>query len=94
MPTKNKKSTSAKSTEADGTFLLKIVLYVILGSFWLKFMHPMTIGSFDLKGLPVGLVLGLIFASQDHFQVDRKLEYVILIVMTVLTFFVPAGIVV
>ncbi|HET8690387.1 MAG TPA: hypothetical protein VFL81_03035 [Candidatus Saccharimonadales bacterium] len=94
MPTKNKKTRSRPTSEGDGTFLLKVVLYVVLGTLWLKFSHPIAIGSFALRGLPLGLVLGLIFASHDHFQVDRKLEYAVLIVMTILSFFLPAGIVI
>ncbi|HET6622410.1 MAG TPA: hypothetical protein VFG56_00555 [Candidatus Saccharimonadales bacterium] len=94
MPTKNKTKKSTAKTEADGSFLLKVVLYAILGSLWLKFSQPIDLGSFSLRGLPVGLVVGLIFASHDHFQVDRKLEYVILIIMTVLSFFVSSGIVI
>lgn len=94
MPTKNKKSASARSNQSDGSFLLKVVLYIVLGSLWLKFSQPVALGGFELRGLPIGLVLGLIFASHDHFQVDRKLEYVVLIVMTILSFFLPAGIVI
>ncbi|HET7630093.1 MAG TPA: hypothetical protein VFK03_01850 [Candidatus Saccharimonadales bacterium] len=94
MPTKNKTKSTKPKTEADGSFLLKVVLYVILGSLWLKFAQPIDLGGFSLRGLPIGLVIGLIFASHDHFQVDRKLEYVILIVMTILSFFVSSGIVI
>lgn len=90
MPTKKKKPT--KETETDSAYFLKLVLYVVLGSFWLKFGTPLHIGGFVLNGLPVGLVLGLIFASHDHFQVDRKIEYAVLIVVTILSYFVPAGI--
>lgn len=78
--------------EPDSTYVLKLVLYVVLASFWLKFTHPVHIGVFALSGLPVGLILGIIFASHDHFQIDRKIEYAILIIMTIITFFLPAGI--
>jgi hypothetical protein len=94
MSTKTKTKSAKNKSETDGTFLLKIVLYVVLGSLWLKFAQPLAIGGFNVRGLPIGLVIGLIFASHDHFQVDRKLEYVILIVMTVLSFFLPTGILV
>ena len=61
---------------------------------WLKFATPLQFGDFMLNGIPLGLVLGLIFASHDHFQVDRKIEYAVLIVVTILTYFLPAGIVI
>jgi len=83
-----------KTTETDSAYFLKLVLYVILGTFWLKFADPIQIGAFLVNGFPLGFILGLIFASHDHFQVDRKIEYAILIVMTVLTYYLPAGIVI
>lgn len=92
MPTKTKKS--AKNSEADSTYFLKIVLYIVLGSLWIKLGAPLHIGAVTVNGIPFGLFIGLLFASHDHFQVDRKIEYALLIVMTVLTYFLPAGIVI
>lgn len=80
--------------EADSTYLLKLVLYVILGALWISFKNPLELGPFAFHGFPLGLCLGLLFASHDHFQIDRKVEYAILIVMTIITFFLPAGIVI
>lgn len=79
--------------ESDSTYFLKLVLYIVLGSFWLKFSAPLPIGNFLLHGFPLGLIVGLLFASHDHFQIDRKIEYAILVLMTIVTFFLPAGIV-
>src|SRR5262245_31878229 len=83
----------APAIEKDSTYFLKLVLYIILGSFWLKFSNPVAIGQFQLNGVPLGLAIGLLFASHDHFQVDRKIEYAILIVVTIICFYLPAGIV-
>ncbi|PLS81890.1 hypothetical protein CYG49_00795 [Candidatus Saccharibacteria bacterium] len=80
--------------EPDSTYVLKVVLFIILGSLWLKFSEPLTIGgSFQLLGIPLGLFIGLAFAAHDHFQVDRKIEYAILIVMTIVSLFLPVGII-
>ena len=89
MPTKTN-----KTKESDSAYFLKLVLYVVLGTMWLKFQAPLFIGDIPFHGLPLGLVLGLMFASHDHFQVDRKIEYAILIVMTIVSYFLPAGIVI
>ncbi|OYW42366.1 hypothetical protein B7Z28_01575 [Candidatus Saccharibacteria bacterium 32-45-3] len=89
-----KQQKSIQPEEDDGSFLLKVVLYVILGVFWLRFAQPIDVGVISLTGLPIGLFLGLVFASHDKFQMDRKIEYVILIIMTVLSFFLPAGIII
>ena len=91
MPRKTKKT---ETTERDSTYFLKLVIYVILGTFWLKFASPIHIGDIVLNGLPVGLLIGLIFASHDHFQVDRKIEYAILLLMTIVSYFLPAGLVI
>jgi hypothetical protein len=89
-----KKTKKRINTESDSTYFLKIVLYVVLGSLWIKFASPLDLGGVVLNGFPFGLILGLIFASHDHFQVDRKIEYALLVLMTILTYFLPAGIVI
>lgn len=78
--------------EKDSTYFLKLVLYIILGTLWLKFSSPLILGGLVIQGFPLGLIVGLFFASHDHFQVDRKIEYAILIVMTIVSYFAPAGI--
>ena len=90
-----KKTTSKKSSPAqtDSAYLLKVVLYVLLGATWIKFAIPLTLGSFQLNAAPVGMMFGIVLASHDNFAVDRKIEYTILIIMMVLTYFLPAGIV-
>jgi hypothetical protein len=95
MP-KNTKTSRKKTpeTERDSTYFLKLVIYIILGTLWLKFASPMQVGDVVLNGLPIGLFIGVVFASHDHFQIDRKVEYAVLIVMTILSYFLPAGIVI
>ncbi len=84
---------SPPPSESDSAYFLKLVLYVLLGSFWLRFSSPIEIGYITLNGFPLGLLLGLLFARHDHFQIDRKVEYAILVLVTIITFFLPAGIV-
>ncbi|HXH26550.1 MAG TPA: hypothetical protein VNG90_01505 [Candidatus Acidoferrum sp.] len=88
------KSKTKQTNESDATYFLKLVLYIVLGSFWLKFAQPLQIGALAVNGFPLGLLIGLVFAAHDHFQVDRKIEYAILVVVTIITFFLPAGIVI
>lgn len=82
--TKKKKN---ESQELDGVFLLKLALYVILGSMWVKMSH----GSSVNVALPVGLAVGLLFASHEHFRIDRKIEYAVLLVAMLVGYFVPYG---
>ncbi len=94
MATKKTKKKKQFIKESDSAYILKIVLYVVLGTFWLKFAVPIELGAIVIHAIPVGLFLGLLFASHDHFQVDRKIEYAILILMTIISYFLPAGIVI
>jgi hypothetical protein len=77
-----------RKTGTDGAFVLKLVLYVILGSLWLKLHHN---GSNLSIPLPVGLLIGLLFTSHEHFQIDRKIEYGVLVVAALLGMIAPYG---
>ena len=81
-----------QATQSDGAYLLKIVLFILAGSTWLRFADPLTIGALTFSGIPLGLMIGLLFATHDHFQVDRKIEYVVLIMATIISYFLPTGI--
>ena len=82
-----------KVYESDGTYFLKLVLCVILGTLWLKFAAPITLLGIPLGGVPIGLLFGLLIVSKfERFQYDRKIWYAILILVTITSFFLPAGI--
>lgn len=78
-------SNQATRKEADSTFFLKILLYFLLGSVWI---------ATPWLPIPIGLMLGVVYAHHDHFQIDRKLEYVILLLAAVISFAVPIGLVI
>ena len=81
--------------ESDGQYLLKLVLFVLLGTFWLKFSDPVTWLGMSIHALPVGLVLGLILVNRfEKSQADRKIWYAMLVVVGIISYFVPAGIVI
>ena len=81
--------------ESDGAYFLKLVLCVVLGTLWLKFAQPWALGPVTLYGLPVGMLFGLLIVSRfEKFQYNRKIWYAILIVVTIISYFVPAGIIV
>lgn len=86
--TPKKRTTKAKPRqESDSAYVLKLVLYMVLGSIWLK------IGDDTSQiPIPVGFVIGLLFAMHDHFQIDRKIEYALLLVAAFIGFWLPIGI--
>lgn len=61
--------------ESDNAYFLKILIYLVLGTLWVKYNGVLI--------LPLGLVIGLIIAQHDHFSIDRKIEYAILLVAMV-----------
>ncbi|HUC89865.1 MAG TPA: hypothetical protein VMR45_03610 [Patescibacteria group bacterium] len=85
MP-KTKKQRSQKA-DYDGIYLLKLALFVILGSMWVKVYHNDTLAF----PLPVGFIIGLLFSSHEHFQIDRKIEYAVLMVAMLVGYFAPYG---
>ena len=76
-----------RSTELDGVYLLKLLLYVLLGSMWLKISS----GNGLHLPIPVGFIVGLIFSSHEHFQIDRKIEYAVLLIAMLFGYFAPYG---
>lgn len=81
--------------ESDSTYFLKLVVIVLLGTLWLKFAEPFMAGGFQFTALPLGVVLGfLIVRAFEHHQEDRKIWYAVLLVVGVISYFVPAGIII
>lgn len=66
--------------EADNAYFLKILIYFILGTVWIK----LYVNNNGVPLVPIGLILGVIIAQHDHFAIDRKIEYAILLVSAVL----------
>lgn len=79
----------AKNTnqELDSVYVLKLVLYLVLGSQWLRII-PSSGTEF---ALPVGAILGLLFIAHDHFKIDRKVEYAVLVIAAFVGFWLPMG---
>ena len=62
--------------ETDNAYFLKILIYFILGMVWVKVN--------GIVVLPVGLIIGVLISRHDHFAIDRKVEYAVLIVSAIL----------
>ena len=86
-----KAKTKKKSREADGAYFLKLVLYFVIGSQFVRLVNP---AQTTQAPLPVGLVIGLFFAAHEHFQIDRKIEYAVLLIATIVGFWFQTGLLV
>lgn len=84
-----------KIFESDGTYFLKLVAVVLLGTFWLRFGEPIWWLEIPFGAVPVGLLIGLILVNRfEKFQSDRKIWYAILVIVTILCYFAPTGIII
>ena len=89
MAIKKKNSKKQRGQELDGVFILKMVLYVILGSLWVKITKD---GASLHLPIPLGLIVGLLFSTHDHFSIDRKIEYAVLVSAALFGYIAPYGI--
>lgn len=81
--------------ETDGLYLFKLILVILLGSFWVKFGEPVVWSHITVYAVPVGVMVGLVLIrTLEHFQTDRKIWYAILIMIGIISALSPAGIVV
>jgi ABC-type dipeptide/oligopeptide/nickel transport system permease component len=81
------KKPTKKPSDANSGYLLKIVLYLMLGSIWIKVSNN---NSWQIP-VPIGLIIGLVYASHEHFKIDQKIEYAILLVSAFIAFWLPLG---
>jgi hypothetical protein len=65
-----------QTSEYDSVYFLKILIYLIVGSLWVTRGSQATV--------PIGLIAGLILVQHEKLQLDRKIEYAMLIVGCVL----------
>ena len=83
------KTKKAKNiTELDSVYALKLVMYLIIGTLWVRIQSHS--GTFQIP-IPVGLIIGGLFAMHDHFRIDRKIEYAVLLVAMLVGFWSQIG---
>src|ERR1035437_3703101 len=59
---KQVKPKKQENQELDGVFLIKLALYVVLGSLWLKINRS---GGGLTFPIPVGLLVGILFSTHE-----------------------------
>lgn len=81
-----------KLYETDSAYFLKLVIVVLLGMFWVRFGTPIQWFGVPIGGVPVGLLAGLILIKQfEKYQQDRKIWYAILVIVAIVSNFLPTG---
>lgn len=75
--------------ELDSVYVLKLVMYLIVGAQWVRFEN--TGGGMQIP-IPVGFIAGLLFAAHEQFQIDRKIEFAVLLVAMFVGFWSQVGV--
>jgi len=86
MARTSQKRSRQKPVELDSVYLLKMLLYLIVGSLWLR----ITTQTSQIP-IPVGFIVGILFTMHERLQIDRKLEYAILLMAMFIGFWLPIG---
>ena len=76
------KKRPVSKSETDSSYFLKLVMYFIFGTLWVHVS-----GNEWVIPIPVGFLIGMAFATHDHFKIDRKIEYAVLVVVMFITYF-------
>ncbi len=82
-------------SEADGVYFLKLVVVVLLATMWLKFTTPLSWHGIPLAAFPLGALVALVGIKLfEKDQYDRKIWFAVLVVVMIISYFVPAGIII
>ena len=77
----------------DGSFFLKLVVFVILSALWLRLKNPVEMDGLVVQAIPAGLFIALLLVLKiEKYQFNRKIWYVTIIFMAILTSFTPVGV--
>jgi hypothetical protein len=82
------KRKQTKVNETDAIFFMKLAIYLVLGSLWIKVSR----GETTQIPIPVGLIAGLALTTHEHFQIDKKIEFAVLLIAMLVGFWAPFGI--
>ena len=82
-----KRKSKKQIPESDSAYFLKLVMYLIISSLWVRLQYS----SGAEIPLPVGAVIALLFAHHDHFQIDRKIEFALILISMFIAFWLPIG---
>ena len=102
QPTKNAHARAVAATrrnyervfESDGTYFLKLVVFTLLGTFWVRFGTPVEWLVMHIGALHVGFLVVLVLVRKfEKHQSDRKIWYAILLVVTIACTYAPTGVV-
>lgn len=95
QPTERSTVFSNRMLESDGSYFFKLVVVLLLGTFWIKFNTPVTWLGMQFAAIPLGIAIGVILVKLfEKSMTNRKIWYAVLLVVGVISYFVPAGVII
>ena len=82
------KQTRKRNNNLDFIFILKITIYLVISTQWLYLQK--TSASYQIP-LPIGALIALFLSFRDRFRIDRKIEYVVILLAMFIGFWLPIG---
>ena len=80
--------------ESDGIYILKLALLLIISSFWIKISTGQASGV-AFQGVPIGVLLALLLTRKfERNPLNRRIWYLLIIIVGLVSYFLPAGIVI
>ena len=90
-----KSQVATRIGEADSIYFLKLVVVALLSTLWIKLMTPVSWNGIPFGAFPLGALLAFVLIRLfEKDQLDRKIWFAVLLVVTIISYFVPAGIVI
>ena len=81
--------------ESDGVYVFKLIVVTLFGLMWLRLKTPILISGFSLNSFPAGALIAVIgVAIFEKAQFNRKIMYAVLVITTIISYFVAVGIVI
>ena len=81
------------ASEPDSVFFLKILILLIISTMWLRLSSNGEFSGVELN-LPLGSAAAIFLVQFDHFTIDRKIEYVVVLLSSFISFFLPIGLII
>jgi hypothetical protein len=82
-------------SEPDSIYFFKLVVVVLLSTLWIKFITPLSWNGLPIAAFPLGALLVIVgIRLFEKNPLDRKIWFAVLLVVTMISYFVPAGIVI
>jgi hypothetical protein len=70
------KGAKAQRAELDSIYFLKLLVYLIFGFVWISLNGH--------RVIPIGLIAGILMAQHEKLRLDRKVEYAVLLISSIL----------